>query len=94
MYKPYYDRSSYVLRKTSWRTRGRVYATILRLSSHKLAIETDRCSRISREDRLYPSGIQQTEEHVIRQCPLSEHILSQFVTVPFTNIADFLIVLK
>ena len=69
--------------------RDRVYATRLRLSSHKLAIETARWSRIPREDRLCPCGVIQTEEHVICHCPLSDHIRSQFGTVSFSNIAIF-----
>ena len=58
-----------------------------RLSSHKLTIETGRWSRILREQRLCPCGAIQTEV-VICQCPLSEHVRSRCVTIPFTSIAD------
>jgi len=69
--------------------RDRVYAIRLRLSSHKLAIEMGRWSRIPREDRLCPCGVIQTEQHVICHCPLSDHIPSQFSAVSFSNIAEF-----
>jgi len=55
----------YVGKVLSIPDRDRVYATRLRLSSHKLAIETGRWSRIPREDRLCPCCVIQTEEHVI-----------------------------
>ena len=41
-----------------------------------------------------PCGVIQAEEHVICYCPLNDHIRSQFGDVSFSNIADFLIVLK
>jgi len=66
-----------------------LYATRLRLSSQKLAIETGRWSRIPREDRLCPCSVIQMEEHVICRCPLSDHIQSQFGAVSFSNIAKF-----
>ena len=65
--------------------RDRVYTTRLRLSSHKLTLETGRWGRILREDRLCPCGVIHTEEHVICHCPLSDHIRfrSQFGAVFF-----------
>ena len=84
----------YVGKVLSIPDRDRVYDTRLRLSSHKLAIETGRWSRIRREDRLCRApvvcvGLLKTEEHVICHCPLSDHIRSQFGTVSFSNIAVF-----
>jgi len=79
----------YVGKVLSIPDRDRVYDTRLRLSSHKLAIQTGRWSRIRREDRLCPYGVIQTEEHVICHCPLSDHIRSQYGTVSFSNIAVF-----
>jgi len=55
----------YVGKVLSIPDRHRVYATRLRLSSHKLAIETGLWSRIPSEDRLCPCGVIQTEKRVI-----------------------------
>ena len=33
-------------------------------------------------------NVMQTQEHVICHCPLSDHVQSHFVVVPFSNIAD------
>ena len=60
--------------------------TRLRLSSHRLAIETGRWSRIPRDNRQCSCGAIQTEKHVICFCPLSQSIRSQFDTVKFTSI--------
>jgi len=68
----------YVGKVLSIPDRDRVYDTRLRLSSHKLAIETGRWSSIPREDRLCPCGVIQMEEHVICHRLLSDHIRSQF----------------
>ena len=46
----------------------RVIFTRLRLSSHDLAIEKVRWSRIPRENRLCPCGHVQTEEHIVCYC--------------------------
>ena len=51
--------------------RDRLWATRLRLSSHRLAIETGIWSRIPRYNRMCSCGAIQTEEHVICFCPLS-----------------------
>ena len=69
----------------------RVCTTRLRLSSHSLAIETGRWSRIPRDKRLCSCGAVQTEEHVICFCPISQHVRfqSEFVAVQFTNIVKF-----
>ena len=65
-----------------------MYATRLRLSSHELAVEMGRWSRIPREDRLCPCVVIQTEEHVICHCPLSDHLRSEFGVVSYSNIAN------
>ena len=46
----------------------------IRLSSHRLRIETARWSRTPREDHLCMCGDVQTEEHVLLYCPLGENI--------------------
>lgn len=52
----------------------RIACTRLRLSSHRLKIETGRWSRIPREDRMCDCGMAvQTEEHVLLHCPSTLH---------------------
>jgi len=79
----------YIRNAVSVPDRDRLWATRLRLSSHRLAIETGRWSRIPRDNRLCSCGAIQTEEHVICFCLLSQSIRSQFDTVEFTNIVKF-----
>ena len=55
----------YLRKVASVSDRDRVCATRLRLSSHRLAIETGHWNRIPREKRLCACGAIQTEEHVI-----------------------------
>lgn len=50
---------------------ARIATTQLRLSSHRLRIETGRWSRVPREDRLCDCGRIQTEEHILLFCPLT-----------------------
>ena len=78
----------YLRKVASVSDRDRVCATRLRLSSHRLAIETGRWSRIPREKRLRACGAIQTEEHVICFCPLSDHVRSESLSV-VTNITQF-----
>ena len=52
----------------------RVSFTRVRLSSHRLMIETGRWSRIPRENRLCACGVIQDEAHVIQVCPNVGHI--------------------
>ena len=52
----------------------RIKVSRLRLSSHNLAIEMGRWSRLNREQRLCSCGNIQTESHVICECPLTEPI--------------------
>ena len=46
----------------------------IRLSSHRLRIETGRWSGVTREDRLCNCGEVQTEEHVLLFCPLTQQL--------------------
>ena len=46
----------------------------LRLSSHRLRIETGRWSRIPRDRRLCPCGQIQDEEHVLAHCRITQHL--------------------
>ena len=71
---------------------GRIAISQLRLSSHKLKIETGRWSRIPREHRLCQCGKDiQTEEHVLLSCPLSKNIRQMFSSVKdVQSIADLL----
>ena len=53
----------------------RISFTRLRLSSHRLAIETGRWNRIERSERYCSCQTNvQTEEHVLVECPLTEHL--------------------
>ena len=74
----------------------RVAFTRLRLSSHRLRIETGRWARIPRERRLCQCGeAVQSEEHVLCECNLVEHlrreynneeiIFNNFMTTPKTK---------
>jgi hypothetical protein len=62
--------------------------TRLRLSSHRLRIETGRWSRIAPENRICQCGEDvQSEEHVLCRCPLSEEIRRSYgcETIDFYN---------
>ena len=48
----------------------------LRLSSHRLCIETGRWSRIQSDRRLCPCGLIQDEEHVLTNCAMTQHLRS------------------
>ena len=50
---------------------SRIACTRIRLSSHRLRVETGRWSRINLQDRLCECGQIQTEEHVLLRCPLT-----------------------
>ena len=63
----------------------RIKVTRLRLSSHKLAIETGRWSRILRDQRLCLCGEIQTEEHVICECRLTVDCRSN----DYANLGEF-----
>ena len=53
---------------------ARIAFTRMRLSSHKLKIETGRWARLPREARLCTCGAIQTEEHVLLHCALTQSI--------------------
>ena len=52
----------------------RIGFTRMRLSSHRLRIETGRWARLPREHRLCRCGAIQDEQHVLQDCPLVQHI--------------------
>ena len=66
----------------------RINFSRLRLSSHRLKVETGRWNRTPRENRLclYNEGIQ--DEHHIFACPLVDHIFSQYGKRHYLSIAD------
>ena len=55
----------------------RIAYTRMRLSSHRLRIETGRWSRLPRENLLCPCGEIQTEHQVMCECPLVNHLVPQ-----------------
>ena len=63
--------------------------TRLRLSSHRLRIETGRWSRIPRENRLCACGVIQDEAHAIQVCPNVGHIRQRYDVLP--TYPDFVI---
>ena len=52
----------------------RVSFSRLRLSAHRLKIETGRWSRLPRDQRLCPCGQVQDEAHALQWCPLVQSI--------------------
>ena len=52
----------------------RIAFTRMRLSSHRLRIETGRWARLPREQRLCRCGLVKDEMHVLTDCPLVNHI--------------------
>lgn len=70
----------------------RIAFSRFRLSSHRLAIETGRWSRIPREERFCkcPEKSVQTEEHVLCQCSLSKPVRDKYKNeIVFTNCSEF-----
>ena len=59
----------------------RIAFTRLRLMSHRLRIETGRWTRPKTpiERRLCRCGLIQTEEHALLECPLTDHLRSDFI---------------
>ena len=57
---------------------ARICVTRVRLSSHRLKVETGRWARIPRDQRLCSCGQIQDEEHVLLKCPLSAHLRRDF----------------
>ena len=68
----------------------RIAATRMRLSSHRLRIESGRWSRIPRERRVCPCDFTslQNESHVLLSCPLSAPIRDQFLP-PLMSVSEF-----
>jgi hypothetical protein len=64
----------------------RVATTRLRLSSHRLKIETGRWSRIVKENRLCVCGQMQTEEHVLLMCPQTRELRDSHKDRQFSKI--------
>ena len=56
----------------------RIACTRLRLSSHRLKVETGRWSRIPVENRLCDCGLVQSEEHVLLKCPLTTQLRTDY----------------
>ena len=70
----------------------RIAFTRFRLSSHSLAVETGRWNRRGRgrlpmEERLCSCGSIQTENHVVSQCPISQHIREEY---DFSSVSDIM----
>ena len=67
----------------------RIAFTRVRLSSHRLRIETGRWARIPPEHRLCECGTVQDEEHVLVRCPLTEPLRRRYgKSVTFPDIID------
>ena len=62
----------------------RLTTTRIRLSSHNLAIERGRWSRIPREERLCSCGAIQDEEHISAQCPTTNDIRDSHPDIDFS----------
>ena len=76
--------------KTHINEHHRVAFTRFRVSAHSLAVEVGRWNRRGRgrlplEERLCVCGHIQTEEHVVEQCNLTQHLRN---THGFSNIPD------
>ena len=70
--------------------RARIAFTRLRLSSHRLKIETGRWSRIPREKRICPCRAVQTESHVLLHCPITEPLRRNFAMLNFSDMASLM----
>ena len=67
----------------------RIATTRLRLSSHNVAIETGRWSRIQPDQRLCSCGSVQTEEHIVCFCTRTLHIRLQYPDYDYTDLCHF-----
>lgn len=67
----------------------RLTATRIRLSSHNLAIERGRWSRLPREDRLCSCGAVQDEVHISLQCPNTRATRDNYPNIDFNLPALF-----
>lgn len=70
--------------------RERISFSRLRLSSHRLKVETGRWSRIPQDQRLCVCGHIQTEEHVLTKCPETEVFRNNHSTLDYTNINNLM----
>ena len=69
--------------------RDRIALSRIRLSSHRLKIETGRWSRIPTQDRLCQCGqAVQTESHVLLRCILTEHLQNEYNIGIYTCLSD------
>lgn len=57
---------------------ARIYMSRIRLSSHRLKVETGRWARIPRDQRLCECGQIQNEFHVLVKCPLNKQIRKEY----------------
>ena len=69
----------------------RISFSRFRLSAHWLAVEVGRWNRRGRgrlplEERLRPCGMVQTEDHVINECPFSQHIRDTYGLIGLYNL--------
>ena len=64
----------------------------LRLMSHNLRIETGRWSRTPRDQRVCQcdSNVVQSEQHVLIECPLTQHCRNRYQMLIFTNVTDLM----
>ena len=66
----------------------RVTVTRFRLSSHNLAIERGRWTRLPREQRLCQCGAVQDEQHLVQSCPATNHIRERHPDIRY-ELPDF-----
>ena len=64
----------------------RIAFTRIRLSSHRLKIETGRWARIPKQERLCTCGAIQTEQHVLLNCPVTEFLRELFPSLDFMDL--------
>ena len=67
---------------------ARIVITRLRLSSHRLRIETGRWSRLPKEERLCSCGIIRTEEHVLLNCVETRILQLKYVCMTFSQLLN------
>ena len=63
----------------------RIAFTRMRLSSHRLRVETGRWSRLPREQHLCACGQVQDEQHILTVCPIVEHCIESYGDYNFPN---------
>ncbi len=69
----------------------RIATTRLRLSSHRLRIETGWWSRIPREERMCSCGENvQTESHVLFQCPQTAVLRLEHINLNFDSLTSYM----